>query len=172
MGNQTSWTFQRTPRMGGATGEAYTNTLLGTGMKPSEVLARESIQNSSDAQLEGNKVAVAFRRVSLTGTDKRRFVRALGLESEFAARKRKLQLQQGNCISTLGKLDAPLDLLYIEDFGTHGLYGMPHDPESHFFRLLLSLGDRGLLWLRQVRVLGQQPNPHHRCLQRVRAERR
>lgn len=141
MSERTSWTFQRTPRMGGATGEAYTNTLLGTGMKPSEVLAREAIQNSSDAQLEDHKVAVTFRRVSLTGPEKRRFAKALGLESEFAARKNRLELQQGNCIGSLSKPDVPLDLLYIEDFGTHGLYGMPHDPGSHFFRLLLSLGD-------------------------------
>jgi hypothetical protein len=36
---------------------------------------------------------------------------------------------------------APLHLLYIEDYNTHGLYGAPDDSKSHFFRLLLSLGD-------------------------------
>ena len=43
------WTLERVPRMGGATGEAFVNTLQGTGMTPSSVLAREAIQNSADA---------------------------------------------------------------------------------------------------------------------------
>jgi hypothetical protein len=129
--------------MGGATGEAYTNTLFGTGMTPAEVLAREAIQNSSDAPKakDDGKVRVVFRRVTLSGTIKKKFVKALGLESEFATRKTVLELQQGNCARHLTRDEVPLETLYIEDFNTHGLYGAPHDPTSHFFRLLLSLGD-------------------------------
>lgn len=129
--------------MGGATGEAFVNTLQGTGMTPSSVLAREAIQNSSDAWVQANadKVKVLFRRVTLLGKEKSDFIRNLGLKGEFLKRKKVLGFQHGHCLDSLTKPDAPLRLLYVEDFGTHGLYGDPHDPQSHFFRLLLSLGD-------------------------------
>jgi hypothetical protein len=136
-----NWTFQPTPKMGGATGEAFVNTLLGTGMKTASILAREAIQNSADAQEGDEKVRVQFRRVTLTGKAKRKFVTSLALDQEFVGRKKVLELQQQNCIASMDEPDAPLHLLYIEDFNTHGLFGNPHDPESHFFRLLLSLGD-------------------------------
>ena len=129
--------------MGGATGEAFVNTLYGTGMKPAAVLAREAIQNSVDASRPGShdKVKIIFRRVTLTGKLKGAFVKSLALDTEFVSRKKELEFQQGNCIDTLKDGDVPLRLLYIEDFGTHGLYGAPVDSNSHFFRLLLSLGD-------------------------------
>jgi hypothetical protein len=136
-----NWNFQPTPKMGGATGEAFVNTLLGTGMKTASILAREAIQNSADAQDGEEKVRVQFRRVTLTGNEKKKFVSELALDQEFVGRKKVLELQQQNCIALMDDLKAPLHLLYIEDFNTHGLYGDPHDPESHFFRLLLSLGD-------------------------------
>lgn len=141
--NKPNWTFQETPRMGGATGEAFVNTLYGTGMKPAVVLAREAIQNSVDATHSGShdKVKVIFRRVSLTGKLKSAFIKSLALDTEFVSRKKELEIQKGNCIDSLKDADEPLRLLYIEDFGTHGLYGAPNDSNSHFFRLLLSLGD-------------------------------
>ena len=48
-----SWVFQESDPMGGAPGEAYANTLKSTGMPPEHVLAREAIQNSVDAGIEG-----------------------------------------------------------------------------------------------------------------------
>jgi hypothetical protein len=137
------WTLERVPRMGGATGEAFVNTLQGTGMTPASVLAREAIQNSADAwrQESSEKVKVHFRRVSLVGHPKSSFIKNLGLNIEFAARKKLVGFQHGHALDSIKKPDEPLRLLYVEDFGTHGLYGDPHDPQSHFFRLLLSLGD-------------------------------
>ena len=35
------WVFQRSDPMGGASGEAFTNTVQSTGMHPAAVLARE-----------------------------------------------------------------------------------------------------------------------------------
>lgn len=53
-----------------------------------------------------------------------------------------LGLNDSNCLRSWKDDSVPLSLLYIEDFGTYGLYGDPHDSEnSHFHRLLLSLGD-------------------------------
>ena len=138
-----TWMFQESSPMGGATGEAYSNVLLGTGMNPASVMAREVIQNSVDAFTPdfADKVKVVFRRVVLTGDAKAKFVRALELKDEFGGRLDSLGLQQNNCLERLDDLSKPLDLLYIEDYGTHGLFGNPHSSQSHFHRLLLSLGD-------------------------------
>lgn len=137
-----SWMFEPTQPMGGAAGEAYSNVFAGTGMDPAETLAREAIQNSVDAALpaQANKVRVAFRRVVLTGGDKVRFVESLDLAS-FSERREALELPPQNSADHLADPSVPLDLLYIEDYETHGLFGDPHDSESHFHRLLFSLGD-------------------------------
>jgi hypothetical protein len=39
-----NWVFELTSPMGGASGEAFANTLASSGMPPAAVLARESIQ--------------------------------------------------------------------------------------------------------------------------------
>lgn len=136
-----SWVFERTPEMGGATGGAFTNPLLGTGMEPAAVLAREAIQNSVDAREKGEKVRVEFRRVTLTGKAKSEFVAAMGLDPALTAHRKSLKLPRGACLDTLSDSNQPLQLLYIEDYGTWGLHGTPYKSRSHFFRLLLSLGD-------------------------------
>ena len=136
-----NWIFERTPEMGGATGEAYTNPLLGTGMEPTAVLAREAIQNSVDAQNKSEKVRVELRRVTLVGKAKAEFILAMGLKASFVPRRSSLKLPRGACLETLGDSSTPLQLLFIEDYGTCGLHGAPFKARSHFFRLLLSLGD-------------------------------
>ncbi len=110
-------------------------------MAPAAVLAREAIQNSADAQLNGQKVKVAFRKVELRGHEKKAFVEALALAQELPARKELLGFQLNHCVDHLDDLDRPLSLLYVDDFNTCGLSGDPHSSSSHFFRLLLSLGD-------------------------------
>ncbi len=136
-----SWVFEHTPEMGGATGGAFTNPLLGSGMEPAAVLAREAIQNSVDAGEAGSKVRVDFRRVTLTGKSKADFVAAMGLDPALTAHRKSLKLPRGACLDSLDDNDRPLQLLYIEDYGTWGLHGTPSRSKSHFFRLLLSLGD-------------------------------
>jgi hypothetical protein len=71
-----TWTFHRTDPMGGATGEAFSNVLQGTGMASNAVMAREAIQNSVDAQIssDGDKVRMRFRHCSLTGDKKRNLI--------------------------------------------------------------------------------------------------
>jgi len=136
-----SWVFERTPEMGGATGGAFTNPLLGTGMEPAAVLAREAIQNSVDARASDGKVRVEFRRVGLNGKGKSDFVATMGFAPALTAHRNALKLPQGACLDTLPHAKQPLHLLYIEDYGTFGLHGNPFKSKSHFFRLLLSLGD-------------------------------
>jgi hypothetical protein len=122
--------------MGGATGEAFSNVLLGTELTPEEVLAREVIQNSADAHAaDDQKLAVSFRRVTLRGRERTDFFRSLDLTS-IADRSAVLELGHENCLT-----GNQLDLLYVEDFGTKGLTGDPHQKDSPFYKLLLTLGD-------------------------------
>lgn len=136
-----SWIFQESDPMGGAAGEAYANTLKSPGMQPEHVLAREAIQNSVDATINGAKARVVFRRRVLTGRAKDDFVKDSGLE-DIAKRADELELPRPNCFENLDKPRKDLVLLYVEDHDAIGLSGEPHDPDSNFFRLLLSLGDR------------------------------
>jgi hypothetical protein len=125
--------------MGGPTGEAYVSTLNATGLSREETLARESIQNSTDAIApDAQKVTVRFRRKVLRGAEKRRILDAIKLQM-ISERREHLELAQGSILDAGEKEE--LALLYVEDFGTVGLTGGPHDPGSNFYRLLLSLGD-------------------------------
>lgn len=135
------WEFEPTGRRGGATGEAFANTLQATGMSAAAVLAREAIQNSVDAHESDEKVRIQFRRVSLVGAEKKAFVKSLALKPGLTERRKALHLPSGTCLDTFNDDDTPLRLLYIEDYNTHGLYGAPESPKSHFFRLLFALGD-------------------------------
>lgn len=137
-----SWVFQPRDPMGGAAGEAYANTLKSPGMPPAHSLAREAIQNSVDAGLPGiSKVLVKFRAAVMAGSDKTRFVRAAHLK-DVAARMSVLELAGLNCLKRIGESNEPINVLFVEDYNTQGLSGAAHDKNSHFYRLLLSLGDR------------------------------
>lgn len=134
------WIFHASDPMGGAAGEAYANTLKSPGMHPEHVLARESIQNSVDAGINGLKVRVCFRASAVIGAKKKVFVEAAELHV-IASRAAALELGP-NCLQVLDKPTKALQLLYVEDYNAEGLSGDPHDKGSNFYRLLLSLGDR------------------------------
>ena len=135
------WLFHASDPMGGAAGEAFANTLKSPGMLPEHVLAREAIQNSVDAGNNGAKVEVRFRASVVKGAKKTAFVQAADL-GRIAERSKELMLSGPNCLSTLDKPQKELCLLYVEDYNAVGLSGDPHDKDSNFYRLLLSLGDR------------------------------
>ncbi|TAX97702.1 hypothetical protein ELH94_14840 [Rhizobium leguminosarum] len=136
-----SWSFEYNPPMGGAAGEAFTNTLASSGMHPAAVLAREAIQNSVDARSKGEaKVGVRFLAKSLVRAEKAQFIAVSGLGT-VKSRANALKISQPNCLKTLGEAAKPLNLLYIDDYNTTGLEGDPTDPDSKFYRFLLSLGD-------------------------------
>ena len=134
------WLFHASDPMGGAAGEAFANTLKSPGMLPEHVLAREAIQNSVDAG-NGAKVEVRFRSTTVKNAKKTAFVQAADL-ARIAERLKELTLSGPNCLSTLDKPQKELCLLYVEDYNAVGLSGDPHDKDSNFYRLLLSLGDR------------------------------
>jgi hypothetical protein len=113
-----SWVFQESDPMGGAAGEAYANTLESPGMQ--HVLAREAIQNSVDAGIEGensrrldgvyswcgNASSLDRKRGSVDSTSlPRLFARRVKVALRNGARSALALWQQrhGMTSSTLGK---------------------------------------------------------------------
>ncbi|GIV03746.1 MAG: hypothetical protein KatS3mg015_2576 [Fimbriimonadales bacterium] len=133
------WSFEPVGPMGGATGNAFANVLQAAGIIPEAELAREAIQNSCDAAKAGQRrVRVVFRIVTLDGDSKERFVTELSLRQGIGKRIGRVHLAPDNCLSQSAR---PLCLLFVEDYGTVGLHGDPHKRQSHFHRLLLTVGD-------------------------------
>ncbi|HXF52066.1 MAG TPA: hypothetical protein VNM43_10325, partial [Dehalococcoidia bacterium] len=124
--------------MGGVTGGAFGNILEASGLPAEVELAREAIQNSCDASAGQRPVLVRFKILHLTGDEKLRFMEVLQLLDGLGSRARELSLPEPNCLENGSER---LQLTFIEDFETVGLSGDPHSPDSHFFRLLLELGD-------------------------------
>jgi hypothetical protein len=137
MAGHVGWIFEPVGPMGGATGNAFADVLQGAGIMPEAELAREAIQNSCDAARE-RRVRVVFRIVTLEGNSKERFLTVLSLRQGIGKRIGSVKLAADNC---LARPDLPLHLLFVEDYGTVGLRGHPHKRQSHFYRLLLSIGD-------------------------------
>lgn len=147
------WTWLPISSGGGAAGD-WTKILRGNEkLGVDELLVREVVQNSWDAasrhrrdlderEVEHPEFRMNFRFVELEGHERDAFVAAAGLEElrarweEFPAKFSIdptffVRLRQGK----------PIRLLYIEDFGTHGLYGPPSaKTRSHLFRALYFAG--------------------------------
>lgn len=139
MAGRPEWVFEPVGPMGGATGNAFANTLQAGGMAPEAELAREAIQNSCDAAKQGERrVRVVFRIVTLNGDRKNGFLADLALGQGIGERIGSVALSSYNCLASPSHM---LHLLFVEDYGTIGLRGDPHNRQSHFHRLLLSVGD-------------------------------
>ena len=137
------WHFEKSPEMGGASGEAFANPLLGSGSIES-LVAREALQNSCDAQADPDiKVAVSFRLTRLRGAAKQGFLDAAAFVPYLLERQGLLNLVPGSVLDHARDGDHPLDVFFIEDFNTTGLIGDPHSQKSKFNRLLLFIGDAG-----------------------------
>lgn len=129
--------------MGGGVG--YSRAMAGSLPQP-DLLTREAVQNTVDAALRLGRNArprMRFRFVSLRTSDKRAFVEASRL-GDFTDKVAQLRgLPADHCLNSLDLPDKTLSFLVIEDFGTPGLDGDHRDPESPWFRFLLSIGDSG-----------------------------
>lgn len=129
--------------MGGASGAAFRNPLTGTGHNLEELIAREAIQNSSDAAAYSNgALSVDFWFRTVPGGAKARLVEAMRLRSS-SLHHAGSHLAPDNTFANLDNDEVPLRLLYIDDWGTHGLSGPVHDDKesAHFFKFALAIGD-------------------------------
>lgn len=121
----------------------------GGALSDTALLAREAIQNSSDAHERFKKAhpevafRVVFRFVHLFGDEKSAAVEALDLRGMQERRSKYPAdpLQPGSALDTLDDPRVPLQLLYVEDYGTHGLFGDPATgKKSHLFMAMYYIG--------------------------------
>jgi hypothetical protein len=142
-----TWIHDRFGRRGGIGGEGITNTLEAGGWSSREdLLAREAIQNSVDAtDHKGghHKPMLRFRKRVLAGADKSKFLERLCMD-DLGQREPFADASTDTVFRHAQNPGHPLELLYIEDFGTVGLGGGLEDPvKGHFYRLLFLVGDGG-----------------------------
>ena len=143
------WSWMLSDPNGGADGSAMSKLFRGGALNDTALLAREAIQNSSDAARQFSLThpdvpfKVVFRFVSLVGAEKSAAIQALDLSSLSARRKSypKDPLLPGNALDELEDLGAPLTLLFVEDYGTHGLFGSTNiGLRSHLFKAMYYIG--------------------------------
>ena len=117
------------------------------GMGAAELLAREAIQNSADAARDyrkgGTPFKMRFHFKQYTGTDKHTFMKAFASDA-LAERLTNVKWQEDLTPITLpfeANSSVPLEVLYIEDFGAHGLRGPKHwMSDSDLFNAIYMVG--------------------------------
>lgn len=145
------WEWIEVPRLGGPDGSVYKELFANQKYSSAELLAREVIQNSWDAALchqhgDETPFSVRFRFASLVGQKKATLVEELRLEEVAQRVKLTKEAEVGvRGQTTLNTLvnDDPIQVLYLEDYGAHGLFGDPETEgrESRFRRALYDLGN-------------------------------
>jgi hypothetical protein len=134
-----AWHYEQQPPNGGAPGDAYTQSLNGTGFTLAELVAREAIQNSVDARnpdAEADVVMVDFRIRDVRGDERQAFEAAARVDD--MRERRHAIARDGSCC--LARSEGPLRLLYVEDYNTIGLTGDPTRNDSNFRKLLMNVG--------------------------------
>ena len=139
-----SWIFEKTPLMGGASGEAYGNTLNATGMPLPHLLGREAIQNTVDAGDGANDSPprIRFSKRSFQGDALAALDRTLGLSDGLLPRQDVLELPEGNTLELLSDPEAVVPVMLVEDWNTVGLGGSltRNSTAANFRKLLYELG--------------------------------
>ena len=149
-----AWSWLPITSRGGAAGD-WSKVVRGNKkLSVEDLLVREVVQNSWDAanrfreelrerDEQAPPFRMRFRFVEIDGSDRDAFVAATGL-AELDERYREHPDKFSGLDATLFadlKWGRPLQLLYIEDYGTHGLFGPPSAKTgSHLFRALYFAG--------------------------------
>ena len=150
-----AWKWLETSEYGGQDGSVLTKLFKGKeNLTAEELLAREVIQNSWDAarvqQAEHgtDHFEVVFRFVELRNAAKAEFVKAAcldGLRDRRSLVPAGSGLEDEQALTDLVDPAAPLRLLYLEDYGSHGLFGDPEKlkSKSHLFKAMYLVGGTG-----------------------------
>jgi hypothetical protein len=152
---QASWEWLEKNPLGDLDGSTLTKMFRNGNLSPTACLAREAVQNSSDAATrfkqdhpgENLNLRVVFRFVELIGPQKSEMVDNLGLHelkkrTEVAKDFREQPVGPSTSLDHLEDPNSPLTLLYVEDYSTHGLFGHPVlTSDSIMYRAMLAVGD-------------------------------
>ena len=138
------WLFQEEDPRGGA-GPGVWENVLANRFSKEELLARESIQNSVDAATKINgHPTVVFRKIDIESNQLIEFGNHLLLPDGFESRHGLLGFAADNIVDQLGLgQDGNSQLLYVEDYGGHGLGGRMRTGSAandHFRNLCLNVG--------------------------------
>lgn len=143
------WTWLPSNPTGGTGGGAYSKLFRNDVLPTPDLLAREVLQNSWDAALSHRARSAApfsfrFRFARFSGSEKKQFIKAANLD---ALKQRRSQLEDSRdwpSVEAVQRLIDPgedLEVLYLEDYGTHGMFGDPaRITGSHLYKALYVLG--------------------------------
>ncbi len=144
------WVWLPSSPSGGVSGTTFTQALGNEGIAAADLVAREVLQNSWDAaQFKTDKDAPAFRFkfrfAEYIGSNHSKIVKSLGLdallEQREGLRSDARDIPELDEVRDLLNPKKPLRILYLEDFGTHGMYGDPKDfKSSHLYKAMYILG--------------------------------
>jgi hypothetical protein len=147
--SDTNWLWLKPDEYGGAGGNAATKLMKATTFSAAELLCREVIQNSWDAAQEYRKLdsshqfKMVFRFSNASNTDLEKQRRALGIsEIRDNISNSDLGTPEKETVETgFVSETKEAQVLYIEDFGAHGLSGHPrHNKRSHLYKALYAFG--------------------------------
>jgi hypothetical protein len=103
-----------------------------------DLLVRETVQNAKDVACSDKvKPRIVFRSVTLKGSEKRDFLKAVELRELFADKALVERTPKFSELRTIHNSEHPLRLTYIEDFNTTGLDGRLDDPRGNWMRFNL-----------------------------------
>ena len=138
-----SWVFETVNPMGGARATAWQDTLEGADLPVEARLAREAIQNSVDATLDGQRTDVLVWDKPLSPEEVSKVRRLLALSSQHSPinRLKKLGIQDGNFFERMRRDDSgEARVTIVEDRKTCGLGFDSGDGKDRFRELCLFLG--------------------------------
>ena len=147
--SEAGWVWLPANLTGGAGGGAYSKLFRNDSLTAPDLLAREVLQNSWDAALtrtddDAPPFRFRFRFATLTGSQRSSFSEVLDLKSlvdrrQFIHDDRNMPPME--TVEQLVGSKKPLRILYLEDYGTHGMWGDPmKTTASHLFKALYILG--------------------------------
>lgn len=144
------WVWLPSSPAGGAAGTTFTQALGNEGIAAADLVAREVLQNSWDAaQLKSNKNAPAFRFkfrfAEYVGSEHSKLTKALCIDAILRQREGlrsdARDIPELDEVRNLADSKIPLKVLYLEDFGTHGMFGDPKNfKSSHLYKAMYILG--------------------------------
>jgi len=107
-------------------------------------LSRETLQNSWDAADDPEIFKMVFRFEEYTGEKKRIVAEAIGLQElrEYEATSCPMKFPSKSALYDQDRSSKPLRILYVEDYGAHGLRGpIGWQSGSELFRAIYDLGN-------------------------------
>jgi hypothetical protein len=138
------WQWIEKPELGGMDASAMSKLFRNQETAGVDSLARETLQNSWDAAITKEDFRMVFRFEEYSGADKELVVRALGLGEldEYERKVRPMDFGKNNALKDYNDPTKPLRMLYVEDYGAHGLRGpIAWKSKSELFKAIYDIGN-------------------------------